>query len=340
MNSDTPPASIPPEVVRQLATDDRGPVTIVLSVIFTVLSLISVSLRFYTRAVLMRNFSVEDFFMGIAMVLSIVLGTTQIPPACFGAGKHIAFVDPARFTSFKIHAFIAIISYCASLTFTKLSILSQYRRIFTYKEMRSAIFIVFGIVAVHGIESVLTGVFSCVPVDAFWDAAKKPTARCLDKGGRRLYYANAGIGIATDIMVAILPVKAVWILQIPPRQKIALLFLLTLGFVVCIVSMIRLDALHTMATHPEDPTWHSAPAGWWSCIEANLAIVCGSAPALKPLFTRFIPQFASHLTTARAASKPTGQPPKDRKSFIELVTGNRRGVDTDGSGCSRPFRRR
>lgn len=56
----------------------------------------------------------------------------------------------------------------------------QYRRIFTLREMRLPIYIVMGICVAYGIESVLTGTLSCIPVDAFWDLMKKPTAKCLN----------------------------------------------------------------------------------------------------------------------------------------------------------------
>jgi len=46
----------------------------------------------------------------------------------------------------------------------------------------------------------------------------------------RMYHANAGLNIITDLLVAVLPVKAIWKLQIQMRQKVALLFILTIGW--------------------------------------------------------------------------------------------------------------
>jgi hypothetical protein len=45
-----------------------------------------------------------------------------------------------------------------------------------------------------------------------------------------MYHANAGLNIATDLLVAVLPIKAIWQLKIAKRQKVALLFILTLGW--------------------------------------------------------------------------------------------------------------
>jgi hypothetical protein len=84
-------------------------------------------------------------------------------------------------------------------------------------------------------------------------------------------------------MIAMLPVRSIWALQIPRQQKFALLVILTIGWFVCVVSILRLRALVVLAQHPQDS----------SAIEANLAIVCASLPALKPLVVRIIPAFST-----------------------------------------------
>jgi hypothetical protein len=66
-------------------------------------------------------------------------------------------------------------------TFTKVSILTQYRRIFSVKEARVPIYIVMGICVATGIAAFFTFAFSCIPVDAFWNVLKKANARCIDE---------------------------------------------------------------------------------------------------------------------------------------------------------------
>jgi hypothetical protein len=47
--------------------------------------------------------------------------------------------------------------------------------------MRIPIYVVMGICVAYGIESVITGIFTCIPIDAFWDVMKKPSAKCLSE---------------------------------------------------------------------------------------------------------------------------------------------------------------
>ncbi|USP80486.1 uncharacterized protein yc1106_07760 [Curvularia clavata] len=80
------------------------------------------------------------------------------------------------------------------------------------------------------------------------------------------WYAAASMNIFSDLLVAFLPVRVIWNLQIAKRPKIALIGIMTIG---------------------------CAAAAYWSSIEMNLAIVCASLPALKPLVVKIIPGFSS-----------------------------------------------
>jgi hypothetical protein len=110
-------------------------------------------------------------------------------------------------------------------------------------------------------------------------------------------------------MVAILPVKAIWSLQIPKRQKVALVGILTIGWFVCVVSILRLNALIILSEHPDDQSFYSAATAYWSNIEINLGIVCASLPALKPLVVKVIPGFST-----RHSSRGYGTGHSNRKN--------------------------
>jgi len=150
----------------------------------------------------------------------------------------------------------------------------------------------------------------------------------------------ACLGIATDMLVAFLPLRSIWKLQLRMRQKIALVVLLSLGLVygrsiypylynferdpnvdsVCIISVVRLTALINLAKNRIDASYHAAPTHYWAAIELNLAIVCGSAPVLKPLVVIIIPRFAS-FGSSRGSTLPSFAKHKSsgsRMSSIEL----------------------
>lgn len=57
-----------PEQVSKLRHEDRGPLSIRVVVVFTVIAFICVSLRFFTRLKFVRNVGLEDYLIAVSMV--------------------------------------------------------------------------------------------------------------------------------------------------------------------------------------------------------------------------------------------------------------------------------
>jgi len=90
-------------------------------------------------------------------------------------------------------------------------------------------------------------------------------------------------------MIAIIPLPEIRKLQIHRRKKIAIGIILGLGWLVCIVSILRLYTLRLMERHMSDPTWYATYLAYWSSIEVNVAIVCACMPALNQLMKKLFP---------------------------------------------------
>jgi fatty-acid desaturase len=78
--------------------------------------------------------------------------------------------------------YFSIITYNISLTATKISILLQYHRIFTLREMRIPVYVALVIVSAWGTTTLFTSIFSCVPINAYWNVAEPPKgAKCIHR---------------------------------------------------------------------------------------------------------------------------------------------------------------
>jgi hypothetical protein len=119
----------------------------------------------------------------------------------------------------------SIVFYQSTLTFTKISILLQYLRIFVAQRIRRACWIVFAVVVGYGIWSVVSAIFMCTPVPYFWD--KTLNGYCLPE--QPVWFGNAAMNIATDIAILVLPTPALSALKLPKKQKIGLMMVLALG---------------------------------------------------------------------------------------------------------------
>jgi len=81
-------------------------------------------------------------------------------------------------------------------------------------------------------------------------------------------------------------------LQLPNKQRYALMAVFALGSFVCIVSMIRIKSLVEISSS-SDVSYANPPAAAWSAIELNVGIICASLPSLKSMVTRYFPRFLS-----------------------------------------------
>lgn len=96
---------------------------------------------------------------------------------------------------------------------------------------------------------------------------------------------TSSTNIVIDLWIIALPVKVVWSIQRPRREKYALVGIFALGVFSCIASIIRLYSVRIYTTS-KDPFYDSVPINTWSMVEVNLGIWCASIPLLKSLFNK------------------------------------------------------
>lgn len=67
------------------------------------------------------------------------------------------------------YLFASIHCYNVGLTTTKLAILILYRRVFVVKGMLRASVVLMVVVVLYGLSTIISGIFYCIPVHAYWD---------------------------------------------------------------------------------------------------------------------------------------------------------------------------
>ncbi|PBP17475.1 PTH11-like integral membrane protein [Diplocarpon rosae] len=267
-------------------TGSRAMMVQVVSCIWLVMATLCIAARLFGRFVLLKNGGLDDAAVTISWAACIVNVVLVFYEVKHGMGKHIIEVAPPDLME-NLFLWLAAIFYVISLTFVKVSIILQYLRFFVGHRIRLLAWLLLAFVIMCGIQVFFTSVFTCTPVSAFWGETE---GRCINQVV--IQFFNAGINILTDLLVLALPVKVVWGLQLPRRQKIGLMFVFGLGGFVCLVSILRLHALHVMTTS-SNLTWDSAPVVTWSIVEGATGIICASLPAMRPFVSRLFPRLLS-----------------------------------------------
>lgn len=244
-----------------------------------VLALACVALRLVSRRISNAGYQVDDFLIILSLVINTGLFIDAIGLLHNGLGEHLRSV--AQYSTFMKWYVSGDIMYTTTLAFTKYSILYFYWRIFGHvNQIRGPICVLFGLVTAWLIEVVLVSLFECNPVAYSWDLTIKG-GHCVDLF--KFFLATLVINFITDIMILALPMPLIWRLQKAVTQRILISGIFLLGSFVCMISIIRLTILLTTDFSSIDEPWNGADFTMWCNVEANIAIVSGCLPSLRPV---------------------------------------------------------
>ncbi|KEY73986.1 hypothetical protein S7711_02581 [Stachybotrys chartarum IBT 7711] len=241
-----------------IRTETQGPLLLGVAIGFVVASAVVLALRLYTRVWLIQTPGADDWTIVLAMYL-----------------------------------YVAVLHYNVGMNVVKISFLFQYRRIFATQQVQTICFwALIGVVFWACLQAVLLGI-SCLPISFI---VPSTADWCLDT--LPVWYFSSAMSLATDILIFCIPLPSVLKLQLPIKQKVLVMFIFSLGFFVCIISVYRIWTLRD-AVFSEDPPWDNVGAAMWSAIELNCAIICASLPTLRPLISKIVPGLSSIRSTGR-----------------------------------------
>ncbi|KAJ5120522.1 uncharacterized protein N7515_009910, partial [Penicillium bovifimosum] len=282
----------------------HGQQALVVTAVLTALSTLIVAMRFYARLGLMKMTGREDWAILISLVFSLIYLSLVAAQLHYGMGIHSALLSTAVLQKQLKCLWAAIPMYNASMAFTKISILFQYLRIFPGRSFRYACYSVMGVVALYSTWAIVSGFVNCVPVAKFWN--HDLPGNCLSF--EAVWFFNASMNIVTDVTLLLLPMPLLSNLQLPRRQKFALMGVFAIGILVVVTSILRLSSLRQVAKST-DTSYSNVGAAYWTAAECNVAIICACLPFLRPIISCIFPKLfanSSYNMYNNTGTKPTG----------------------------------
>ncbi|WDK17280.1 integral membrane protein [Colletotrichum graminicola] len=250
--------------------------TVFASIIFPI-----VGLRLLSRYVATNRLEFDDW---ITIATSLVVGATLgcvISTANLGFGNHFWDIDPSNAEGIaKLYYSIQML-YVVIIIMVKTAIVAFFARIFPRRKFQIAVYIVLAVLLCHGLLFVLLIMFECAPVAAIWDRTLE--RKCIDLNAVTL--ASAILSIIEDFVILAMPIPELRRLELTRKKKSAVILLFSLGSFTCITSMVRIRYL-SIFVDPFDMTWERVDLVNWSVAEISSALLCGSLPALRPLFMK------------------------------------------------------
>ncbi|KAH6706285.1 hypothetical protein BKA61DRAFT_580541 [Leptodontidium sp. MPI-SDFR-AT-0119] len=275
------------------------------STIVSVLAVISVALRFWTRRIIKAGYKADDWWILVGLVFMLSTGGVLLygVRADPDGGQVINRDDPnfdfTPHTTYLKTSFIAATLYFSVVTSIKISILYMYRRIFPIDEFFLQSQIVGALVLVWWLVGTVLTIVSCLPVDRLW-IGPSAGGYCFDFN---IYWMSMGaVELVIDSLLLILPVRMVLGLQLSRQQKVLVVGIFALGGFVIVTGLVRV----ILGYRPGSQNVAFARAELWSAVHIGIAIVCACLPTLRPLIKRASTTAAS-LKRKYGSSSSSGQ---------------------------------
>lgn len=162
----------------------------------------------------------------MSRILIVVVASTAMEG---GAGRHVNYVlatHPGGLEQFLKALFSMQITYTLSSTTSRAAVVALYYRVFSVSaSFRRAAWAMTAVLIAWALATLLTSIFSCVPIQGVWDKTIKATCINSIAFSEYISYPN----ILLDIATAVLPTREVWRLQLSRDRKLSLVAMFALG---------------------------------------------------------------------------------------------------------------
>jgi len=192
----------------------------------------------------------------------------------YGLGRHNYYVPAREEKQALKFLFISQPPFPWAMAFTKISIACMLLRI--HRSNSWAIFL-YIMIAVQVLWAITANSFQfslCKPLEAVWDPSIE-NPKCIPKEGQISIYVTAAITILTDVIFSLLPLKFIVHIQRPLREKIALSFVMCLGLLATVASIVKTTLVKDYGV-TGDTLVDGVGITLWSIMEMQLGYVQAS----------------------------------------------------------------
>ncbi|APA14512.1 hypothetical protein sscle_13g092820 [Sclerotinia sclerotiorum 1980 UF-70] len=284
---------------------NRGPQIQGVVIFFIVLTTVSVWLRTYCRAFIIKNFGWDDILAVISWAFFLVYSSFALLAVTYGSGQHVWDIPPEHVPIGLKYWWLCEPVYVVSNMALKLSIAVFLLRLSNLPMHRYIILGTLVVCEIGGIFYFLVFIFQCQPSNYFWTKYTGGTGKCInanipvDAG-----YAYSAITCATDWILSLIPIWVVWNLQMTPRDKISVAIILAMGAVASTATIIRIPYLHDLS-NIADFLFATVDIAIWSTAETGIGITACSVATLRPLFRSFFARTKMFGSSTKGPSNPS-----------------------------------
>ncbi|KAI5361685.1 hypothetical protein Slin14017_G084180 [Septoria linicola] len=265
------------------------------TLVFTVLMIIVVALRFWIRRRILHK---EDWLTLGTMIVSIIYSASVIVQTKYGLGLPVQLQPIENWRNYVLCNYAARPFYLFGLAGFKLALCISYLRMTKgstdYNYRRFIIAVAIFSTASHMIFVVLY-FCQCIPLSKMFD--RTVIGECLPFAP--VNYAISVVVILCDIIIFLLPMPLIHRLHLERAVKLGLTIVFALGLLTTVLSIMRASQIHRIAYVDGDLTYFVIRSG----LELNIGIITSCLPVLRPVL-RLIPRKIISLLPIASTGNP------------------------------------
>ncbi|KAI0400568.1 hypothetical protein F4802DRAFT_476994 [Xylaria palmicola] len=271
-------------------TDNNGVGLLVIGVVMLIIAWLSMALRTYVRAVMMKSFQVDDWVMLAGLANFTISCSFIFAGLYYGLGRHNRSLSQHDEIEALKYQALATASYVSNMWLIKLSIGLFLFRLAVRKRYKYILGISIVVVGIWSLVLFFWNIFQCSPVAAQWDytiLTTDPGSHCVSVDEIvSAAYALSALTVLSDWLYALIPIPMIWQVKMTAQAKWSVIAVLSLGIFASVATLIRLAFLADL-TDVSDILHAGTDAMIWTLIEPGIAISAASLATIRPLLRQW-----------------------------------------------------
>ncbi|KAI1386110.1 uncharacterized protein F4822DRAFT_409003 [Hypoxylon trugodes] len=268
----------------KLEDESIGRIILIPAILFTILVILSTSLRIFSKLRMNHRLSADDVLIIIALAFNLTGNALEIQCVETGCGRHLQFLTFEERSRARMLALYIIVMADIALLAVKLSITLFLFSLVT-KVHKRARWIIYGLISLTTLATlseIIVWSLQAKPLEKAWNP-DIPGTVASPYTLITAHIVSQSVGAATDLFYALSPIYFFGKLQLDLKKKILLISLTGSGLVVFAASIAHLAFIDDFVD--PDYTWTLQRRIYiFGLVERNMAEVVANLPGLTPLF--------------------------------------------------------
>jgi len=281
--------------------DTLVPLILGLETPLLVISFVTWGLRIDSRCRPSMKLWWDDFFISLAMLLSIASYVVGVLCIGSGYGKHTRYIPLEHLENFARLSLIAEPLWTWEVTFVKISVAFMFlrlsRSVSWERTWKWIMYLSIFYLVASTILVLILQLTECIPLPFFWNKAIKD-GHC--RSAQEVHVAIIGTQVIfafSDFQFSLLPLTFIFKLNRPMNERILVAGIMSLGLIASSIGCLKFIGFNKLRTSP-DPTWVMVPWKLASFCEASIGIIASNTPPLKARGEKLFRTLSSSISAA------------------------------------------